>query len=296
MEVMTEAELETYKLHRRFDRMGRLVGDPQMKKLMNAHVMVIGLGGVGSWAAESLARSGIGRLTLVDFDDVCITNFNRQLHAVGGAVGEKKATVMAERMKKINPQLQVEGLVQFYDKRFVTEVFGENFSRRPDYVVDAIDSVTAKCHLINLCKEQGIPIITVMGTGGRLDPSRLRVVDLAETDRDPLARNVRSILRSQYGFPSDDTRGNAKKVAMKFGIPAIVSDEPVREPAELVYDGGKGFRCVCPQGQNEFFNCDSRNLILGNSSFVTGSAGFLASSLVIRAMMGEWKPEDGFSK
>ncbi len=295
MELMTESELETYKLHRRFDRMGRLIGDAQMKKLMDAHVMVIGLGGVGSWAAESLARSGIGRLTLVDFDDVCITNFNRQLHAVGGAVGEKKAVVMAERMKKINPQLQVEGLVQFYDKRFVNEVFGENLSRRPDYVIDAIDSVTAKCHLINLCKTNGIPIICAMGTGGRMDPTRLRVVDLAETDRDPLARNVRSILRAQYDFPSDDTRGNAKKTTMKFGIPAIVSDEPVREPVELVYDGGKGFRCVCPQGQNEFFNCDSRNLILGNSSFVTGSAGFLASSLVVRALLGEWQPEPGFT-
>src|SRR3954467_2053236 len=112
-----------YILHRRFDRIGRLLGDQRMEQLFAAHVMVIGLGGVGSWAAESLARSGVGRLTLVDFDDVCITNFNRQLHALGGTVGEKKATVMAERIKKINPQIKVEGLVQFYDKRFVNEVF-----------------------------------------------------------------------------------------------------------------------------------------------------------------------------
>src|SRR6476661_1451236 len=110
----TQQPRETkYVLHRRFDRMGRLVGDANMEKLFNTHVMVIGLGGVGSWAAESLARSGVGKLTLVDFDEVCITNANRQLHALQGMVGQKKALVMAERMKKINPQAQVEGLALF---------------------------------------------------------------------------------------------------------------------------------------------------------------------------------------
>ena len=106
---------DDYTLHRRFDRIGRLIGDAKMEKLFKAHVMVIGLGGVGSWAAESLARSGIGRLTLVDFDDICITNANRQLHTLSGLVGKKKAVVLAERMQKINPNAEVEGLTQFYN-------------------------------------------------------------------------------------------------------------------------------------------------------------------------------------
>ncbi|MBU6376692.1 MAG: ThiF family adenylyltransferase, partial [Bdellovibrionales bacterium] len=115
LDPLNDPSLENYRLHRRFDRMGRLIGDRAMKKLMESHVMVIGLGGVGSWSAESLARSGIGTLTLVDFDEVCITNSNRQLHALTGLVGAKKAEVLAERCKKINPQSQVRAMVQFYN-------------------------------------------------------------------------------------------------------------------------------------------------------------------------------------
>src|SRR5262245_45365756 len=106
-EPMTEAEMEAYRLHRRFDRMGRLVGDAAMKRLLESHVLVIGLGGVGSWAAEALARSGIGKLTLVDFDEICVTNFNRQLHSLQGLVGSPKAAVMEERLRKINPQAEI---------------------------------------------------------------------------------------------------------------------------------------------------------------------------------------------
>ena len=115
-QVPFEIKEDNYILHRRFDRMGRLVGDDVMKKLFNSHVMILGLGGVGSWAAESLARSGVGQLTVVDFDEICITNANRQLHALQGLVGKKKAEVMAERLRKINPQAQVHALPIFYNK------------------------------------------------------------------------------------------------------------------------------------------------------------------------------------
>ena len=137
---MTDKELETYKLHRKFDRMGRLVGDNKMKILMRSHVMVIGLGGVGSWAAEALIRSGVGKITLVDFDEICVTNFNRQLHAVTGMIGTQKAIAMAERLKLINPKAMIIPIAKFYNPEHQAEIFTE----KPDYVIDAIDNVTAK--------------------------------------------------------------------------------------------------------------------------------------------------------
>lgn len=275
---MTESEMETYRLHRRFDRMGRLVGDPVMAKLFQTHVMVVGLGGVGSFAAESMMRSGVGKITLVDFDEICITNFNRQLHSLQGSVGEKKATVMAERMKKINPQASVLSIPQFYNARLSTEIFEEATrvqGSRPDFVIDAIDSVTPKCHLLAKCRDEGIRVITSTGSAGKLDPTRIKITDLAKTNKDPLAKAIRRILRDQHGFPQEGV----------FGIPAVYSDENTRAPEELKYDNGKGFRCVCPQGQNEFFNCDNRNVILGNASFVTGAFGLTCASIVTQEVM-----------
>jgi tRNA A37 threonylcarbamoyladenosine dehydratase len=255
--------------------MGRLVGDPGMAKLMCSHVMVIGLGGVGSFAAESLVRSGVGELTLVDFDEICVTNFNRQLHSLGGLIGEKKAEVMADRMRKINPGAKINAVVNFYNERLSEEVLPE--SLRPDVVIDAIDSITSKCHLLATCRKRGIPVFTSMGTGGRMDPSQIRVADLSKTHHDSLARAVRSILRGQYGFP-EEGKG-------EFGIQAVYSTEAPIEPHELAYDGGKGFRCVCPQKDNEFFNCDNRNLIWGNASFLTGSFGLQLASLTVRHLL-----------
>ncbi len=274
---MTEAELETYRLHRRFDRMGRLIGDTNMGRLMKSHVMVLGLGGVGSWAAESLARSGIGELTLVDFDEICVTNFNRQIHALQGLVGSKKADVMAARMRQINPQAKINSIAQFYHAKNSAEIF----ARRPDYVIDAIDNVTAKCHLLAYCRENQIPIVSSTGSGGRMDPTQVKITDLAFTQVDPLAREIRRILREQYSFPKDDKT--------PYGITAIYSPEPYSAPQELHYDGGKGFRCVCPQGDNPYFNCDNRNLILGNASFVTGTFGLYCASVVVNSLIEKIK-------
>lgn len=268
---MTEAELETYRLHRRYDRMGRLVGDRKMKKLMDSHVMVIGLGGVGSWAAEAILRSGVGEVTIVDFDEICITNFNRQLHALQGLVGNNKAEVLAERFRKINPQARVHPIVKFYN----FETCAEIFSRRPDFVIDAIDNVTAKCHLLNHCRKEGIPVVCSTGSGGRLDPLQIKSRDLSETEIDPLARAIRKILREKYGFPEKGS----------FGIPAVFSTEPATHPEELTYDNGQGFRCVCPQGDNPYFQCDNRNLIMGNAGFVTGAFGLACASIAVRALI-----------
>lgn len=273
MQTMNEAELEEYRLHRRFDRMGRLVGDRRMKRLMESHVMVIGLGGVGSWAAESLVRSGIGRLTLVDFDEICVTNANRQIHALGHLVGKKKAEVMAERMKQINPRVEAKAIPVFYNEEHCDRIF----EVVPDFVVDAIDHVTSKCHLLAFCRDRKIPIICSTGSGGRLDPQHIKTGDLAFTTVDPLARAIRGILREKHGFPTDDKA--------PFGIPAVYSTEPHLPPEELHYDNGKGFRCVCPQGDNPYFTCENRNVIMGNASFVTGTFGFFCASHVVRSLI-----------
>lgn len=263
-----EIKEDNYTLHRRFDRMGRLVGDDMMKKLFNSHVMIIGLGGVGSWAAESLARSGIGKLTIIDFDEICITNANRQLHALQGLVGQKKAVVMGERLKKINPQAIVEVITKFYNKDTSEEIL----ALKPDFIVDAIDNLTAKTFLLNECKTQKINVITSGGASAKMDPTMIKIKDLANTVMDPLAHSVRKILRQEYNFPRKG----------EFGIACVFSDEVPMEPVELKYDLGLGFRCVCPQGEIDPHSCMHRSVIYGNASFITGAFGLAAASWVVR--------------
>lgn len=178
---------------------------------------------------------------------------------------------MCERLAKVNPQAKIQVHTKFYNFETAEELFSE----RPDYVIDAIDHITSKCHLLNLCRERKIPIVTSAGSGGRMDPTRIQVRDLSKTEHDPLARAVRKILRDQYAFPHTG----------EWGIPTVISDEPPIWPAELKYDNGQGFRCVCPQGENPYFNCDSRNLIMGNASFVTGSFGNVCASVVVRGLL-----------
>ena len=171
--------------------------------------MVVGLGGVGSFAVEALARSGVGTLSLVDFDRVCVTNTNRQLQAVATSVAKPKATLLAERVRAINPQATPRIVPLFYSARSCDEILGA----RPDFVVDAIDNVTAKCHLLATCRSRGIPVVSSTGASGRIDPTQIRVVDLAETAVDPLADAVRRALRQKYDFPSKGP----------FGIAAVYS-------------------------------------------------------------------------
>ena len=262
---------EDYKIHRRFDRLGRLMGDRAVKRLLDSNVVVIGLGGVGSFAAEALTRSGIGNLTLVDFDLVCVTNANRQLQAMRGTVGKPKATVLAERLRLINPAANIKAVPLFYDKRLSDKLLPQG----TDFVVDAIDNVTAKCHLLAECRERNIPIVCSTGASGRWDPTRIEVADLASTRVDPLAQSVRKILRQKHGFPRKGP----------FGIPAVFSTEALTDPVALHYDGGEGFRCVCPGGENEFHNCDDRNVIWGTAGFVTGSFGLTCASVVVRNLV-----------
>ncbi len=274
---LTQPPETEYVMHRRFDRMGRLVGDVAMKKLFNTHVMVIGIGGVGSWAAESLARSGVGEITVMDFDEICITNANRQIHALQGLVGRKKAEIMAERLRKINPQAKINFLSEFYNEENSDRVF----AMKPDYIVDAIDNMTAKAHLLASCRETETKVVTSAGSAAKMDPTRVKLVDLGETYNDPMAQQLRKILRQKHDFPEGKT----------FGIPCVFSDELPMQPVELKYDKGEGFKCVCPQGQNNLHSCEHRNVIYGTASFVTGAFGLVMASYVVNSIYALAKAE-----
>ncbi len=267
-----ERETE-YRVHRRFDRAARLFTEPGLLRLMGSRVLVIGVGGVGSFAAESLARSGVGKLSLVDFDRVCITNTNRQLHAMKGTVGKQKVEVMAERLRRIHPTAIVEAVPEFYS----VETSEKILAGQVDYVIDAIDNFTAKAHLIVTCLERGIPIVSSMGAAARMDPTLIRVDDLSDTVRDPFAKMLRKILRKEHGV--DARRGSP------IGVDAVYSVEESIAPAEISYDEGQGFRCVCPSGKNNLHDCEDRARIDGTASFVTGSFGLAAASVVVRKLI-----------
>ena len=258
-----------FKLHRRFDRTGRLLGDEGMERLANARVIVFGLGGVGSYAVEGLVRSGIGHLTLVDFDVVCVTNINRQLHATVSTVGKSKAELLAQRCKQINPDVSVDAVKEFYR----AEVSDQMLEGRWDFVVDAIDNVKAKLHLLNECVQRGLKVVSSMGAAGRLDPTVVRVEDLCETHMDPFAKDIRKLLRRKYDIDTNRPTG----------ITAVYSIEPRREPSSLRYDAAtEGFMCVCPHGENEFHSCEHRSQIDGSVAFVTSVFGMNIAGVVVR--------------
>ena len=258
-----------FRLHRRFDRTGRLIGDAGMRRLQGARVVVFGLGGVGSYAVEGLVRSGVGHLTLVDFDVVCVTNSNRQLHATVSTVGKAKAELMAQRCKSINPDVSVTPIVDFYRE----ELSAQMLEGPIDYVVDAIDNIKAKLHLLNECVKRKIPVVSSMGAAGRLDPTYIRVEDLCETHMDPFAKDVRKLLKRKHGIDTNKPTG----------ITAVFSIEPRREPFDLKYDEASGgFMCVCPHGENEFHSCEHRNQIDGSVAFVTSIFGMQIAGVVIR--------------
>jgi tRNA A37 threonylcarbamoyladenosine dehydratase len=272
-ELRVEAETppaRSFKLHRRFDRTGRLLGDPAMERLANARVVVFGLGGVGSYAVEGLVRSGVGQLTLVDFDDVCVTNSNRQLHATIKSVGKSKAELMAQRCREIHPDVQAEAVKEFYRPELAEELLPPG---KYDFVVDAIDNVKAKLHLLHRCISIGVPVVSSMGAAGRLDPTAIRVEDLCHTHMDQFAKDIRKLLKRKYGLNTEAPTG----------ITAVYSIEPSRVPVPLTYDAAhEGFLCVCPSKENDFHTCDHRTQINGSVAFVTSVFGMNAAGVVVR--------------
>jgi len=240
-----------------------------MERLARARVIVFGLGGVGSYAVEGLVRSGVGHLTLVDFDDVCVTNLNRQLHATVRTVGKSKAELMAQRCREVNPDCTVTPVAEFYRADNAEQLLQPGW----DYVVDAIDNVKAKLHLLHRCVQLGLPVVSSMGAAGRLDPTALRVDDLSETIMDPFAKDIRKLLRRKYGVDTD----------RRTGITAVYSVEAPRTPVSLTYDAAtEGFLCVCPSRENEFHTCDHRTQVNGSVAFVTSVFGMNAAGVGVR--------------
>ena len=266
-----------YRLHRRFDRLGRLYGDHAVSRLMAARVVVFGLGGVGSFAAEALARSAVGHLTIVDFDEVCVTNCNRQLQALSSTIGRKKADVLAERLREINPRLEVVPVAAFYKAERSAELLAGPDGRPFAFVVDCIDNMTAKMHLSTAGRAQQIPLVSCAGAAGKLDPTKVAMADLSETRNCALAKELRKLLRRHHGFPREGT----------MGVPTVYSTEARHWPRELTYDRGLGFRCVCPHGDNDEHTCDNRNLIDGTTVFVTGAFGLAAAAHVVNTLTAD---------
>lgn len=245
----------------RFNALARLYGRDGLARLAEARVLIVGIGGVGSWVAEALARSGAGHLSLVDMDEVCVTNINRQVHATTVTVGQSKTGAMAGRIKAISPACVVEEVFSFFGESTLEPLLGRPW----DVVVDAIDSIPHKCLLLAECVRRGIPAVTVGGAGGRRDPSRIQVVDLTRTFDDPLLQRVRKKLRQKFGFPR-----NTRK---KWGIPAVFSPEPVLYPQQ---DGS-----VCAsreEGVNLRLDCASG---YGTAAYVTGAFGFAAAAAAV---------------
>lgn len=246
----------------RFGALGRLHGTAALPRLQAARVMIVGVGGVGSWVVEALARSGIGALTLVDLDDVCVTNTNRQAHALAGTVGRPKVAVLAERVLAINPGCRVAVHQEFFTPASAERLL----TPRVDWVVDAIDGMTNKAALLAACVRLGQPVLTVGGAGGRLDPTRIRIGDLGESQGDDLLRLVRKKLRRDHGFARGE--GNT------YGIPCVYSNE------RPVYPWADGTCASEPEpGTSLKLDCASG---FGTAGYVTGAFGFAAAGEVVR--------------
>ena len=244
----------------RFSGIGRLYGVQALEDLRRSHVCVIGLGGVGSWAAEALVRTGIGGLTMIDMDDICVSNSNRQLHTMNGTVGRTKVSVLAERFSLISPACRIEVVEDFVlpstVERWVTRDF--------DVVLDAIDDLRNKCLLIDHACRLEIPVVTVGGAGGRRDPTQIRRADLRRSSGDGLLRQVRRMLRKDHGW--GDREGD-------WGVPCIFSEEPPVYPSS---DGG-----VCGSAEADGprgLDCATG---FGAATFVTGAFGFAAASATV---------------
>lgn len=235
----------------RFGGIARLYGNQGATQLQQAHFCVIGIGGVGSWAAEALARNGVGQITLIDLDDICVTNINRQIHALTTTIGESKVEVMSKRILQINPECQVNIVEDFITTENLSELMSVNY----DYVIDAIDSVDIKTRLIAYCKRNKMPIITIGGAGGQVDPSRITITDLSKTYQDPLLAKVKNQLRREFNFPRADIPKASKR---KFSIDAVFSTEQLRYPDNLgevclakpdtSVEGNEGMRLDCSSG------------------------------------------------
>jgi tRNA A37 threonylcarbamoyladenosine dehydratase len=252
----------------RFGAVGRLLGPAGLGRLAGAHVCVVGVGGVGSWTIEALARSGVGALTLIDLDDVCVSNINRQVHATDGTVGRPKVEVMAERARAIHPGVEVRAVATYLTEANAASLLAGGF----DVVADGIDNAKVKAQLIATCRDLGLRVVTSGGAGGRRDPTRLRVADLSQSRNDTLLHAVRKHLRQRHGFPREGRR---------FGVRCVFSEElpsaPQLPAGACAPQPGPG------SGDRRALNCDAG---LGTAAWVTGAFGFALAALAVEDVVG----------
>jgi tRNA A37 threonylcarbamoyladenosine dehydratase len=256
----------------RFHGIDRLYGAGSVARLARAHVCVVGIGGVGSWVVEALARSGVGHLTLIDADEVCISNTNRQLHALDGEFGKAKVAVMAARARAINPGLAVDAIAEFLTPANLAHLLDRGYTM----VVDACDAFRVKVEMIAWCRRRKLPLITCGSAGGRTDPTLIAVRDLSKTEHDALLALVRKKLREEFNFPRGPKR--------YFGVQAVYSRENVRYPQAdgrvcgTRPAGGEPLKLDCGAG-------------LGAATHVTAAFGFAAVSRVLARLLAN--PSDG---
>lgn len=256
-------------LHR-FSRTELLIGADGLSRLAEKHVMICGIGGVGSYAAEALGRAGVGRITLVDFDDICLTNINRQIHALSSTVGQPKVDAMAARLRDINPMAEIIPIREFFSRENADRLL----TPRPDYVLDAIDHFTAKTSLITTCRHLGIPVISSMGAANKLDPSQIAVSDISATKNCRMARSMRKIL---------------KNAGITSGVQVVYSTELHREldPAST---GACGSDCICPNRSDQTFRCEHRRVILGSISHIPSIFGLTMAGVVVNELLRHSSP------
>ncbi|MES2261112.1 MAG: tRNA cyclic N6-threonylcarbamoyladenosine(37) synthase TcdA [Pseudomonadota bacterium] len=255
---------------RRFGGIGRLYGEAALRRFRDANVCVVGVGGVGSWIVEALARSAIGRLTLIDLDNVAESNINRQIQALSSTIGQAKIHALAERIAQINPHCVVTQIEDFVDPDNLDTMIGAGHY---DYVVDAIDSAQAKTALLAYCRGHAIPVVTIGSAGGQTDPTKIAVRDLARTEQEPLLKKVRRRLRSDYGFP----RG----LKNKFHIDAVFSMEPLRFP-----DTGETCSVDGDERGVTGLNCAG----FGSAMVVTATFGMVAAGHVLNKLAEQVAP------
>lgn len=248
-------------MQHKFSRTEILIGAEGLDRLKQSHIMVFGVGGVGSYTVEALARAGVGRLTLVDYDEICLTNINRQLHALYSTIGKSKVDVMKERIAQINHQAVVDTRKEFYKEELAEEFFGD----KPDYVVDAIDTVSSKVSLAKECLRREIPFISSMGAGNRMSANNYKVTDLSKTSGDPLAKAMRKLLR---------------KDGITKGIKVVYSPDLPQEPLPVEADCRNN--CICPGGDA---HCALKRQIPGSISFVPPVVGLLIAGEVVRDLL-----------
>jgi tRNA A37 threonylcarbamoyladenosine dehydratase len=245
---------------RRFNGVARLYGSDGLARFDKAHIIVIGIGGVGSWVVEALARNAIGKLTLIDMDVVAESNINRQLPALTSTLGRNKIDVMKQRVQDINDQCEVITIDDFIDQDNLQDLILGNAKNAPDHVVDCIDNSRVKAALIAWCKRRKIPIISMGGAGGQINPELIKTADLSRTIHDPLLSKTRKILRQKYGFSSNTKR--------RFGVPCVYSTEHMSLPNDILKNTQlDGLRCAGG---------------IGSSVNVTATFGFMAAAFVLR--------------